>query len=127
MGMQISSQLMGDPVNLNRELPGAASAREKRPPLPGEQRFSPEQVEAQLKGSRQNTPTLEQTISNLEQISLAFNRRLQFVVDSDSKQVTVKVIDNETDKVIRVLPPEELQRVHSRIEETVGLLFDRKA
>jgi flagellar protein FlaG len=61
---------------------------------------------------------------NLEQISLSFNRRLQFVVDHKSNEVTVKVIDKTTDKVIKVLPPEELQRLHSRIEETIGFLFD---
>jgi flagellar protein FlaG len=62
---------------------------------------------------------------NLEQISLSFNRRLQFVVDHQSNEVTVKVIDKTTDKVIKVLPPEELQRLHSRIEETIGFLFDQ--
>jgi flagellar protein FlaG len=61
---------------------------------------------------------------NLEQISLSFNRRLQFVVDHKSNEITVKVIDRATDKVIKVLPPEELQRLHSRIEETIGFLFD---
>jgi flagellar protein FlaG len=61
---------------------------------------------------------------NLEQIGLSFNRRLQFVVDHRSHEVTVKVIDKATDKVIKVLPPEELQRLHSRIEETIGFLFD---
>jgi flagellar protein FlaG len=61
---------------------------------------------------------------NLEQISLSFNRRLQFVVDHMSNEITVKVIDKTTDKVIKVLPPEELQRLHSRIEETIGFLFD---
>jgi flagellar protein FlaG len=61
---------------------------------------------------------------NLEQIILSFNRRLQFVVDHKSNEISVKVIDRTTDKVIKVLPPEELQRLHSRIEETIGFLFD---
>ncbi|MDR2374863.1 MAG: flagellar protein FlaG [Treponema sp.] len=61
---------------------------------------------------------------DLEQISLSFNRRLQFVVDHKSNEISVKVIDRATDKVIKVLPPEELQRLHSRIEETIGFLFD---
>ena len=119
MGMQISSLSMGDPV-YHREL-----SAEKRPPLLGEQKFSPEQVKASVQEPKQNTPDLGQTASNLEQISLAFNRRLKFVIDQESREITVKVIDNETDKVIRVLPPEELQRVHSRIRETMGLLFEK--
>jgi flagellar protein FlaG len=57
-------------------------------------------------------------------VSLAFNKRLKFVVDHQSHEVTVKVIDEETDKVIKVLPPEELQRLHSRLRETIGFLLD---
>ncbi|MDR3193004.1 MAG: flagellar protein FlaG [Treponema sp.] len=61
---------------------------------------------------------------NIEKVSLAFNRRLKFVVDHQSHEVTVKVIDGETDKVIKELPPEELKRLHSRIRETIGFLLD---
>jgi flagellar protein FlaG len=61
---------------------------------------------------------------NIEKVGLAFNKRLKFVVDHQSHEVTVKVIDEETDKVIKVLPPEELQRLHSRIRETIGFLLD---
>ncbi|GHV71123.1 hypothetical protein AGMMS49928_21580 [Spirochaetia bacterium] len=64
--------------------------------------------------------------SDLEKVSLAFNRRLQFMVDHQSHNITVKVIDRETDKVIKVLPPEELQRMHDEIRETIGFLFDEK-
>jgi flagellar protein FlaG len=63
-------------------------------------------------------------MADLEKVSLAFNRRLQFVVDQGSNQVIIKVIDKETDKVIKELPPEELQRLHSNIKEAIGLLFD---
>jgi flagellar protein FlaG len=61
---------------------------------------------------------------DLEQIGLSFNRKLQFVVDHESNEISVKVIDRATDKVIKVLPPEELQRLHAKIEETIGFLFD---
>jgi hypothetical protein len=39
------------------------------------------------------------------------NYRLKYVVDSESARVIVKVIDGETDKVIKELPPEELRRL----------------
>jgi len=57
---------------------------------------------------------------------LVFNRKLQFVVDHHSNQVIVKVIDKETDKVIKELPPEELQRLHRNLRETIGFLFDER-
>ena len=70
--------------------------------------------------------TLDSAAADLERISLAFNKKLQFVVDHHSNEITVKVIDKETDKVIKELPPEELQRLHSKLRETIGFLFDER-
>ena len=120
--MQISSLALGG------NLPPAAPPEpmERKEPLPMEKNDSTERVQNNLADNKKPpNHDLQQTTLDLEQISLAFNRRLKFVIDQDSKQIIVKVIDNETDKVIKVLPPEELQRLHSRIRETIGFLFDR--
>jgi flagellar protein FlaG len=61
---------------------------------------------------------------DLERISSTLNKELKFIVDYKSHEIIVKVIDPETDKVVNILPPEELRRVHSRIKETIGVLFD---
>jgi len=66
-------------------------------------------------------------LSTVDDLQRVFNRKLQFVVDYNSKQVVVKVIDKETDKVIKELPPEELQRLHKHIKETIGILYDEMA
>jgi len=76
------------------------------------------------KKPKPQTQVHHSTTADLEKIGLAFNRRLQFVVDHSSNQVIIKVIDKETDKVIKELPPEELQRLHSNLKEAIGLLFD---
>jgi flagellar protein FlaG len=68
----------------------------------------------------------EAEIARLEKISVAFNKKLQFVVNHESNEITINVIDPDTDKVIKVLPPEELRRLHSKIEEAIGFLFDEK-
>ena len=122
MVMQVPSLSMGNGVSVvaQQELP----QQEKRAPLPIEQKAEAEKIEAALPGSRK-TVNLQQTANELEKISLAFDRRLKFVIDQESREILIKVIDNETDKVIKVLPPEELQRLHSRIKETIGFLFDR--
>ncbi len=53
-----------------------------------------------------------------------FNKRLRFSINEELNQVVVKVIDSETDKVIKEIPPETLQRMHVRIREAIGLLID---
>jgi flagellar protein FlaG len=77
-------------------------------------------------------------LQELPHATVPGNRRLKFEVDHKSHDVTVKVIDGETDKVIRVLPPEELQRLHDNmrnatgntnevsIEAPLGFLFDER-
>jgi flagellar protein FlaG len=89
-----------------------------------------EKFESSLPGNRgsadESPLDLNAAAADLERISLAFNKKLQFVVDHQSYEVTVKVIDAETDKVIKILPPEELQRLHDRIKETIGFLFDER-
>ena len=125
MSINVNS-LAGTAVSPQQELPPAVQNQEKRPPLLGDQKFSAEQIEAAVKnGPKPPSTDLRQISSDLERISLAFNRRMKFVIDQDSREIIIKVIDNETDKVIKVLPPEELQRLHSRIRETIGFLFDR--
>ena len=118
LGMHAASMGTGA-VAVQSDLP-----REKK--LPIEQKADAEQIQAIFPGSPKSKPVdLQKTTADLEQISLAFNRRLKFVIDQDSKEIIIKVIDNETDKVIKVLPPEELQRLHSRIKDTIGFLFNR--
>ena len=69
---------------------------------------------------------IKTTARDLEYVSNTFNKRLKFVINHEAKEVIVKVIDAETDKVIKELPPEELKRIHQRIEETFGFLFDQR-
>jgi flagellar protein FlaG len=88
------------------------------------------QFESSLPGNREtadkNPQVLRVAAAELEQISLAFNKKLKFVVDHESNEITVKVIDGATDKVIKILPPEELQRLHNKIKEAIGFFFDER-
>jgi flagellar protein FlaG len=67
---------------------------------------------------------IQRYLAELQHVSSVFNRRLSFSYHEALGQVVVKVIDRQTDKVIKELPPEELQRVHLRIREAIGLLLD---
>jgi flagellar protein FlaG len=121
MGIQIASLYSGGiPIAAQQELP-----KEKPPPLPIEQKAALKKAQASLPGNKQGDHALEKTTADIQHISLVFNSRLKFVIDHESNEILIKVIDNETDKVIKVLPPEELQRLHSSIKETIGFLFDR--
>jgi flagellar protein FlaG len=82
--------------------------------LPGNHRLTPEM------------PSIRHIAADIANIGQTFNKKLQFIVDSQSNEVIVKVIDKSTDKVIKVLPPEELQRLHRKLKETIGFLFNEQ-
>jgi flagellar protein FlaG len=95
-----------------------------------EGRAAVERLTASLPGSgaRKNAGTAElgRLTADIESVSETFNKKLKFVVDHRSNEVIVKVIDKNTDKVIKVIPPEELQRLHRMLKETIGFLFNEE-
>ncbi len=94
------------------ERPVPVKTESKKTKLPLERSLTPDEVQKMLR--------------DIVNFSDAFNRRLQFSVNNDINQVVVKVIDRDTDKVIKEIPNEGLQRLHMRLKEAVGLLFDEE-
>jgi flagellar protein FlaG len=129
MGIQFAVVRSGINLVSQQELPQDRGAVRRQPmPAQGrtaEQKAAFEKFESSLPGNR-DMVDIKTTAADLERISLAFNKKLKFMVDYESHEITVKVIDPETDKVIKVLPPEELQRLHGKIKETLGFLFDER-
>jgi flagellar protein FlaG len=71
-------------------------------------------------------PFLNDAIDKLKKAGDIFNRRLEFKVDEDTHRIMVKVIDTETDKVIKEIPPEQIIELAAKIQEMVGLLVDEE-
>jgi flagellar protein FlaG len=130
MSMQIMALSAGSGIApVAQGLPQERSALKARAEAHQKAAVVLDNFEANLPGQKDGHVRSEEiraATEELEQVSLAFNRKLKFFVDHDSQQILVKVIDSQTDKVIKVLPPEELQRLHNRIKETIGFLFDER-
>lgn len=74
---------------------------------------------------QQPTPDdIRRSVEELRSVSRNYNKRLSFSLNEELGQMVVKVIDRNTDKVIKELPPAELQRAHIRIRQAIGLLLD---
>ncbi|MFP4113342.1 MAG: flagellar protein FlaG [Spirochaetota bacterium] len=102
---------------------------------PGEFRAqrSPTQAEQTALRAEQNlssvvneTMEVETLVKDLQIVTSALDKRLKFSINQELNQIVVKVIDRQTDKVIKELPPEEIQRLHVRIREAIGLLIDEE-
>lgn len=73
----------------------------------------------------EHTEELSKTVEQIQKICDMFDRKLQFSINKDINKVVVKVIDINTDTIIREIPSEEIQKLQKRIKEAVGLLFDK--
>lgn len=51
------------------------------------------------------------------------NTELRLEVDRQSHRVIVKIVDQETEQVIRQIPSEELLAISRRMEELIGVLY----
>lgn len=65
----------------------------------------PQQLEA---ASETQYRDLDEAVSRIQDYVQNLQRELQFTVDHDSGRTVITVIDAETDKIIRQIPPEEI-------------------
>lgn len=70
---------------------------------------------------------IENVVSDLNQLVRSLHRELQFSIDEDSGETVVKVVDRETDEVLRQIPNKEVLELRKRLEETAGTIFHDSA
>lgn len=79
-------------------------------------------------------PNLEQLTEAVEQLNdhlQTIDRDLQFSIDDASGHTVVKVINSETDEIIRQMPSEEVLRISQSVKEQIenlpGLIIESSA
>jgi flagellar protein FlaG len=72
---------------------------------------------------RKSDDSIEGAVSDLNVLAQQMRRELQFSVEEDSGELVVKVIDKETDEVVRQIPPEVLLELRKRMTEAAGAIF----
>jgi len=68
---------------------------------------------------------------NLEELKKALraavkNTRYSYSFHEAMDSVVVKIIDGNTDTVIKEIPAREIQRLHENLQEAIGLLIDEQ-
>jgi len=69
---------------------------------------------------------LIEAVEQIENAASFFNRKLKLEVDKDLGIVVVKVIDSDTEEVIRQIPPEELLELSKHAKDLKGLLISKE-
>ena len=72
---------------------------------------------------------LEEAVSNINEFTQNIQRSLQFTISESDGRTIIKVIDSETNKIVRMIPPEETIKISQNlgsITDSGGLLFQAK-
>ena len=67
---------------------------------------------------------IRETIKNLEKVAAQFNRRFDISVNESINRIVVKVIDTQTDKIVKEIPPREIQHLLARLYDMIGLFVN---
>ena len=101
-----------------REPEGRVDSR-SRGLLPGEEEESP------LEQSQEKTVKVKNAIAEVNK-KMNQHTRCEFSYHEDTKRVSIKVIDSDTDEVVREIPPEETLDMLSKMWEVAGILVDEQ-
>lgn len=78
----------------------------------------------------QRTPDIAEVQKALEEVERAvapMAQSLQFSLDKDSGKTVVKVMDTDTNEVIRQIPSEEVLAISKAVDKLKGLLLKQQA
>jgi len=91
-----------------------------------EQKRAPDQ--AREKASLKDfTEQVHETVQEMNaQLNLT-NRSIRFSIDEQSHELVVKVVDTETDKVIKQIPADEILRLREHLKDLSGLIVEELA
>lgn len=66
---------------------------------------------------------VREAVGNLNQFVQKLTRTLQFSVDEESGRTVIKVVDSETNQLIRQIPPEEVLVLARNLAKGEGVIF----
>lgn len=88
----------------------------------------PNRAQEQIQETEQvSSEQLEAAIERLNDLMKDGQRSLAFSVDKELDEVVVKVMDTDTEEVIRQIPNEESLRFAKNLEGVLGVIFNDKA
>jgi flagellar protein FlaG len=112
---------------MGMEIPGILKSAGVPEVLMKDAAHPPERREARVQETVQLTrEEVERQARALENTFQAFNHRIRLSVNEEINQIIIKVVDAKTDKVIKEIPAEEIQRMTAKIRQMIGFLVDEK-
>ena len=123
--MSIDIARIGNPnINFGNVAPVADREEVKRTKETDELVIKREAI--QQKKQAADEQVVVDAIENANRISIGSHTEIRFSVHEKTKEIMVKIVDLETNKVIKEIPPEKILDLVSKLIEMTGILFDEK-
>ncbi|HSH98480.1 MAG: flagellar protein FlaG [Methylophilaceae bacterium] len=88
-------------------------------------------VDASQASKSANAPVsqsaLEAAVKNINEFVSPMTQSIEFSLDQESGRTIVKVVDSETQKVLRQIPDEEVLQISKTLDKLQGLLIKQTA
>ena len=84
------------------------------------------QTQEQLGNDENASRRIKNAVDHANQTMRQSKTKCEFSYHEETKRVSIKVIDAETEEVIREIPPEETLEMLSKMWELAGLMVDEK-
>lgn len=82
---------------------------------------------AAKENKEENEKELKDAVDKLNKTAVIFDRSLRFQIHEKTHRTMVSVIDIVQDKVIRQIPNEEVLDLVAKMDDYLGMIFDKKA
>lgn len=86
-----------------------------------------EQVDSVQPSQKMNAEEVQAVLDKMNAFMQDGQRNLSFSIDKDTDDMVVKVMDTETQEVIRQFPSEETLKLAKHIEGMLGLILNDRA
>ncbi len=71
--------------------------------------------------------SVEEVVSSTNDLLQRLNTQLKVELDAELDMVVVKVIDSDSQEVVRQIPGEEFVELSKRMKDAIGMLFDKES
>lgn len=90
-------------------------------PSPGDNN----RVEAENDNGKPSREEIEKSLVKINELAKSLSRKLSFSYDDRIEKIVVKVMEGDSEKIIRQIPPEEMIRLSLRMDEIMGMLINQ--
>ena len=77
----------------------------------------------------QEVPDIDEVMRDLNRIAKSniLNKKVKLSVNKEINRVIIKIVDKDTDRIIKEIPCKEMQQLAIHLKKAIGILFDENA